>query len=341
VAMKDYYKILGVSQSAPEEKIRRAYRTLARRYHPDVNPDKGSTEKFKDIAEAYQVLTDPVARKKYLDDYAVFLRTAASAKIKAYQAAAERRAASGNYYEQQKRDYRAIKAWQSKAKTGQEPEAPPAYTSVIKRGIDKAKARLAPLASRLRLGAKPLAEGAISKLSLIEVPVTLQEAIYGVKKTVNIEEPEGERKINVTIPAGVRSGSIVRLKSPRAPDEEVVLVVRLERHSHISIDAQGLVVDIPITVGEAVSGATIKVPTLDDQVMVKLQPNTQSGAKIRVKDKGIPGKDGPGDLFVRVLVRVPESELAVGLKEKCAELDLYYEAPVRAAVPKTLLEPWS
>ena len=340
--MKDYYKILGLSSSSPENRIRRAYRTLARRYHPDVNPDKDSTDKFKEIAEAYRVLVDPLERRAYDTKYSDYLKNISNAKIKAYQQAAEKRAATEKYYEQQKRDIAAIKAWQSKIydRKGFSPFKALANWPIKQfRAVKTFGAWLAGRAGRAFKETTSPNPG-VFKVSVIEVPVTFKEAIYGAKKQLSIDEPGGERKIKIAIPPGVQTGTIVRLKSSSAPNEEMVLVARLEKHPALSIDQQGLCVEIPVTINEAVSGATIKVPGLDEELLVKLPPNTQSGSKIRVKDKGIPGGEPRGDLFVKVLVRVPESEYAVGLKEKSADLELYYEKPVRENLPKSLLEKW-
>ncbi|NLF25368.1 MAG: DnaJ domain-containing protein [Deltaproteobacteria bacterium] len=340
--MKDYYKILGLSSSSSEGRIRRAYRTLARRYHPDVNPNSDSADKFKDIAEAYRVLVDPLARRAYDAKYNDHLKNVSNAKIRAYQRAAEKRAATEKYFEQQKRDIAAIKAWQSVVHEGKgfsRIKALVDWTVKQYRVIKGFGVWLVKRVTQL-FKERTVPHSDVFKVSVIEVPVTFKEAVYGAKKQISIDEPEGPRKIKVVIPPGVQTGTIVRLKSSSAPKEEVVLVVRLEKHPALSIDQNGLCVEIPITINEAVSGATIKVPGLDQELLVKLPPNTQSGAKIRVKDRGIPGGEPHGDLFVRVLVQVPESAYAVGLKEKSADLDLYYEKPVRGNLPKSLLEEW-
>jgi len=342
--VKDYYKILGVSLSASEDRIRRAYRTLARRYHPDVNPTKESTERFKDIAEAYRVLSDAQARKKYDAKLALHLERATHAKLRAYQQAAEKRAVTEKYYEQQKRDLTAIKAWQTRLAANKVyyPLHLKSVVDWLRRGPKQLKALAKTAFCHLGQMFKKPQDRVVSRVSVIDLPLTLKEAIYGVKKEISLKEPGGERRVKVSIPAGVRTGSIVRLKSSSSLDEEMILVVRLEKHPAVSIDQQGLTVEIPVTIHEAISGASIKVPGLEEEIIIKLPPNTQSGTRIRVKGKGLPGKEKEeaGDLFVRILVRVPESEYAVGLKEKSAELDLYYEKPVRENLPKTLLETW-
>ena len=117
-----------------------------------------------------------------------------------------------------------------------------------------------------------------------------------------------------------------------------MVIARVARHPFLSIQPHGLTVQIPITIGEAIAGATIKVPTLDDPAMLKIPPNTQSGAEFRLKGRGLVEKDGPGDLVIKILINVPESVNAVGIKDKAAGLDQYYEQNVRQNYPKSLLE---
>ena len=99
---------------------------------------------------------------------------------------------------------------------------------------------------------------------------------------------------------------------------------------------KGLIIEVPITVHEAVSGASFMVPTLDEPSTLKVAPGTQSGTEIRLKEKGIEGKDGRGDLFIRIMIRIPEAIGAVGLDEKGAALDAYYESSVRQHLPKSI-----
>jgi curved DNA-binding protein len=177
------------------------------------------------------------------------------------------------------------------------------------------------------------------KVSVLEVSITIKEAILGTKKTIEIVEPEGLRKVSVKIPPGVRNGSVVRLQGRGLPREDLVLVIRIAYHPYLSIHPKGLVVEIPVTVHEAIAGATIMVPTLEEPAAIKIPAGTNSGTELRVKEKGVPLKDGGrGDLFVRILVKIPEHPEAVGLKEKANELSLYYETPVRDGMPKSLLE---
>ena len=361
----NYYQILGLNSSATDAEIRRAYRILARRYHPDVNPGEASVEKFKAIAEAYDVLSDPVKRKQFDIMLERQQGTYGSKQFHAYQEHIKRRTATEKYYQAQKADYEQIKAWQGQA--GSRPRASfkpqegpsskierPSRTAQsvnLKRdlkfpgvGLDL-KERLLQANTALQgwLGkvfpSLPQQKTAnVTKISILETSVTINDIINGARKTIEIEEPEGRRKIKVKIPIGTRDGALLRLKSTTCPNEEIVVIVRVAKHPFLSIQPRGLTLQVPITIGEAISGATISIPTLKEPASLKIPPNTQSGSEFRLKGSGLPEKEGAGDLIVRVLVRVPESSNAVGIKEKAVELDRYYEQGVRQNLPKSLLQ---
>lgn len=325
--MKDYYKIMGLSPSASHEKIRSAYRTLARRYHPDVNPGKSSAEKFKEIAEAYNVLKSSERRRKYDREYAAYQYQKVDARVKAYRNTQEQeqKRAADQYYREQRKDYEEIKRWQRPAGT-----PAPDLSGSLRRAARALFARFA--------GERGGEAVAVRQLSVIELSISMREAVFGTTRTVSVEGGGSRRTLKVRVQAGAKSGGIVRMRVKSHPAEEVLCIIKLERLPGIALEQEGLVIDLPVTVHEAIAGATVAVPTFEEPVMVKIQPGTQSGAKIRVKGKGIAHPDGAGDLFVRVMIQVPESDLAVGIKEKSAELNPYYENPVRARLPKNLNE---
>jgi curved DNA-binding protein len=346
--VKNYYEILGVNISATSEEIRRAYRILARRYHPDMNPDL-SEEKFKTIAEAYTVLSDSDRRQNYDLELEAHLRK--NSRTNGFEA----------YRRAQRSSKKAARTTSSNTRqTG--PSANYSNgTSASGLGVSFSEmlGEIPAMGGALKRYAKSIAkqgQGYVSwlwghhepidsktvhslKVSVLEVSITIKEAILGTKKTIEIVEPEGLRKVSVKIPPGVRNGSVVRLQGRGLPREDLVLVIRIAYHPYLSIHPKGLVVEIPVTVHEAIAGATIMVPTLEEPAAIKIPAGTNSGTELRVKEKGVPLKDGGrGDLFVRILVKIPEHPEAVGLKEKANELSLYYETPVRDGMPKSLLE---
>jgi len=350
--MENYYEVLSVNSSATEDEIRRAYRILARRYHPDVNPGKVNSDKFRKIAEAYETLNDSEKRRQYDIELESSQRKQFNQRYKGYASTSSqgtttpRGTATDRYYEAQKADYEKIRKMQAKhaataatqvrtPKPGTLPDLKALYGQVRK----GAKSFLKYAAYKPKDESKPKGRKVqVSKISIIEVSITMHDVINGIRKTVEIQDDNTSRKINVRIPPAVKNGSIIRMRANNLPGEEIVLIIRIAKHPMLSIESKGLILEIPVTVNEAISGSNIKIPTLEDPVMLKIPPNTHGGTDFRLRGKGIKNKEGDGDLFARVTIRVPESAHAVGIKEKAAELDEYYENPVRKELPKSLLE---
>lgn len=341
--MENHYETLGLNTSASVEEIRRAYRILARRYHPDVNPGKSAAEeKFKKIAEAYSILSDVEKKKKYDIDLERILSQDKFFGYQTFQNAQDRQQRARKRY--QESQARAAQHAQQKPSPQQKqaakpkgtppPEIKPSFISAISDSLQKGLGKV--IGTHSSESPRPKAKQ--HKMSVIEVSVSIRDAVYGVKKTVEISEPEGQRKISVAIPPGVRNGSVVHLRSKSPLVEELIIIVRLASHPHLSIQTRGLVAEIPITIQEAITGASISVPTLEDQVSIRIPPASTSGTEIRIPEKGLFQKEGTrGDLFIRLMIQVPQSPEAVGLKDKAKELDAYYETPVRANLPKSLL----
>ncbi|MBX7145315.1 MAG: DnaJ domain-containing protein [Oligoflexia bacterium] len=368
--MINHYATLGLHTSATPEEIRRAYRILARRYHPDVNPGKASEEKFKSIAQAYDVLSDEKRKQAYDLELEQALRDKAAMGFKAYQQATKAHvSARKRFYEAKHENFGKLQPEGPEIAPDPTPP-PPSQPGLADLWYKAKKAFLGPPARRARptpgpkrasprpesagrpgfqtRPAEPVPERPISqdlhqpsvvRISVVEVSVSLRDAVYGVRKTVEVSEPEGSRKISVNVPPGVRSGSVVHLRSKGTHSEDLVVVIRVATHPFLSMAPRGLICEIPITVGEALSASSISIPTLEDPVVVKIPPGCQSGTELRLRGKGAPQKDGTrGDLFIRFMVMLPESPEAVGLKDKAQALEAYYEKQVRQALPKTLLD---
>lgn len=337
MAKTDYYEILGVPASASQSEIQRAYRTLARRYHPDVNPGSKTDEKFKTIAEAYRVLKDPAERRKYDLQFDRFTGEFYRQKLK-------------NYAEQAKKQYEKGRHRKDTSSTRPQPKAKTKKKAETKKTRPLVEIVLqnfgASLGERLRnplsflhrkKRSAPPGSSPVSSISIIELSLTVEEAVSGVKKNIEVAEPEGERKVSVHIPPGARSGSVIRLRNKKKGDEEILLIVQLVSHPFLSIERRGLVIELPITVEEALRGASISVPTLDDAVMLKIPAGSQSGSYVRLNGQGIKGKDGErGDLFYRLMIRNPEPPEAVGLADKVGALTPYYSQSVRNHLPKQI-----
>lgn len=338
--MEDFYALLGVNSSATPEELRRAYRILARRYHPDVNPGKASEEKFKSIAEAYSTLSDPDRRRSYDIDYELMRRKTGDARINAYRRQHEDqfRARSRYYAENEKK---AAAQAQAGPKAPPTAEVPPLFGELRRAASNFAQTAGAFVRRKPR---KTEAQNQVSgtrtpRLSIIEVSVSMRDAIVGVKKTIEIAEPEGTRKVSVRIPPGVKNGSVIRLRANNQSAEELVMILRVASHPFLSIQAKGLVAEIPVTIQEALQGASITVPGLEESLVVKIPAGSQSGTELRIHGKGIRDRDGNrGDLFYRLLIKLPSATEAPGLKEKTAEVEKYYESGVRQSLPARLLE---
>jgi DnaJ-class molecular chaperone len=344
--MKNHYQTLGLHSSASADEIRRAYRILARRYHPDLNPGQLNAERFRNISEAHEVLSDAQKRASYDTQIESLQSEHLNRGFVAFERSQSRRSGAGSKRASQTAAQFTSKTSRSKS-TASQTDAQPPPTKKIRKVTDHFRDLLR---NAVGLTAKqPQQESrrpvstaevrGVAKVSVIEVSVSIHDAILGVKKAIEIPEPEGQRKLSVRIPAGVKNGSVIRLRAKNSPGEDIVLIVRVAAHPFLSIHSRGLVAEVPITIQEAIIGANISVPTLEEPVSIKIPAGSQSGSEIRLKNRGIISKDGGrGDLFIRLLIKVPDSPEAVGLKQLTSELEKYYSTAVRQDFPKSLAE---
>ena len=335
--MQNHYATLGLNSSATAEEIRRAYRILARRYHPDVNPGRSSEEIFKKISEAYSVLSDPEKKRGYDIDLETDTRRTGFAADRAF-----RKAASAAMHEAARKRFQ-----KQQTQTSKEAESNNPSNKKTAQHETQEKAKKEGIVSRFTSGFKNKLFGSIQKKSskqrvnkvlVVEISLSMRDAIFGIKKAIEIVDGDSPRKISIKVPPGTRNGNIVHLRSTKGEGEEIFIIARVANHNFLSISQKGLIVEVPITVGEAVNGASISVPTLEDPITIKIPPGSQSGSEIRVKERGIHLKDRTrGDLFYRLQIKIPESSDAIGLKERCVELDSYYGTQVRHSLPQSLV----
>jgi DnaJ-class molecular chaperone len=209
----------------------------------------------------------------------------------------------------------------------------------LKKSIIKAREIFAPEEPQKQ---KPQSQGPrITSLSLLEVSISIFEAITGHKKTVEIAEHEGvSRKVSVVIPPGARQGSVIRMRSNEDESEEIIMIIRIAPHPWLSVSHRGLTMEIPITVEEAIAGAKIQVPSLADPLLVTVEPGMQSGSEVRLKGQGITSPDGSrGDLYIRFMIKVPAASTSDDVAEKAQELTPFYTEEVRKHIPRSILEP--
>ena len=291
---KDYYRILGVPRTASTKDIKRAYRKLARQYHPDVNPgDKAAEEKFKEINEAYEVLSDPEKRKKY---------DALGADWQRWQQAGGRSQdfdwsqwAAGPGGQRVYVHYGSPEDLEDLF--GEQSPFSDFFTSIFGGGVSSRTARR-PVPRRGRDVEHP-------------ITITLEEAYHGTRRLLQI----GDRRIEAKIPPGVRTGSRVRLAGQGEPGRnggaagDLYLVIQVTPHPTFEREGDDLYVEIPVDIYTAVLGGEVRVPTLDGAVMLKIPPQTQAGKTFRLSGKGMPRLNDPrshGDLYARVKLVLPD-----------------------------------
>ena len=293
MAQRDFYEVLDVARNATADEIKKAYRRLARRFHPDVNPgDKTAEAKFKEAQAAYDALSDPETRKRY-DTFG--------------HAGLQGAAAGPNA---------GASAWSAS-------QAPPGFETVdfhqfFGGGTEGAQAGGGIFDDLLgRFGARRSGsrQGADQEASLL---IPFATSIFGGPTNVEIDHDDGSREtLEIRIPIGTMPGAKLRLKGRGAPGiaggahGDLTVLVSIEPHKQFRRDNNDLVLDLPVTVDEAVLGAKVDVPTLNGpNVSLTLPPGSSGGQKLRVRGKGVPAhKDMPvGDLFVVVKVMVPKAD---------------------------------
>ncbi len=345
-AMHNHYKTLGLTNAASQLEIRRAYRILARRYHPDVNPDADNGEVFKSIALAYAVLSDPEKRRQYdielkqsdesLEE--TFERAREALRRNQQAAAYARQQQAAPSHPKQKphppsSPNRSAKATSSPAVT----RSPLKHLSVAPlRAIESIRKAM----KFARSKAQTLTPPRLKQLSVVELSISITDAIRGARRTVEVPHSlRGTKKVSVAIPPGVRTGSIIRLRSKERPDAEVVLIITVENHPWLSLSERGLTMEVPLTIAEAIEGAKIQVPSLGDPLLVTVEPLTQSGKEVRLKNQGIAARDGTrGDLYIKFIVKIPSQPLPAEIQSLTELTSELYQVPVRQHLPSRLFE---
>jgi len=290
VQYKDYYEILGVPRNATQEEIQRAYRKLARKYHPDVNKEPGAEEKFKEINEAYEVLKDPEKRKRY---------DQLGAHWKAGQ------------------EFRPPPGWDIHFDFGTgggsgvediffggESGFSDFFELLFGRGRRKYGNR-GPFTGG---GFTWVRDGADQEAT---IRITLEEAYHGATKAITL--PQTNKTYEVKIPAGILPGQKIRLAGQGSPgigggkSGDLYLRVEIEPHPKYRLEGRDIYMDLPVTPWEAALGVDVSVDTLGGSITVRIPPGTQSGQKLRLRGKGMPNPRGtPGDLYAVVQIKVPK-----------------------------------
>ncbi|MBF2000935.1 MAG: DnaJ domain-containing protein [Synechococcales cyanobacterium M58_A2018_015] len=293
---KDYYATLGVSKTATAEEIKQAYRKLARKYHPDVNPgDKAAEARFKEINEAYEVLSDADKRRKY-DQFGQYWNRAGGA---GWPGGAQGADFGGFDFSQYANFDDFIN--ELLGRFGGAPGSGRTYSYRTSTGPSTGFGGF----NDFGFGDPTATTGQDieSKLTL-----SLGEAFNGVQKRLNL----GNEVITVRIPPGAKPGSRIRVKgkgqmTPYSRQRgDLYLVVEIQPHSFFQFEGDNLLCEVPITPDEAVLGATIEVPTPDGTVAVNIPAGIRSGQTLRLRGKGWRNPNGSrGDQLVRVVIVPP------------------------------------
>ncbi|HEY9623741.1 MAG TPA: DnaJ C-terminal domain-containing protein [Crinalium sp.] len=316
---KDYYAVLGVSKTASADEIKQAFRRLARKYHPDMNPgDKAAEAKFKEVNEAYEVLSDVDKRKKY-DQFGQYWKQAGSW------------APGGASPDMNGFDF---------SQYGSFDEFINELLGRFGNGAGAPGGRQRAYSYRPGATAGPGGPGGFGGFNDfggfdnqpgstgldLESTLTLSfaEAFHGVQQRLSV----GSEVITVRIPPGAKPGSRIRVKGKGQATPynqqrgDLYLKIELKPHAFFQFEGDNLVCEVPIAPDEAVLGAAIDVPTPDGRVTMNIPAGIRSGQSLRLRGKGWPKKDGRGDQLVRVVI-VPPKDLTPTERE-------YYEK-IRAA----------
>jgi len=289
---KDYYQVMGVARNATQDEIKRAYRQLARKHHPDVSKATDAEARFKELGEANEVLKDPEKRAAY-----------------------DR--LGSNWKKGQ--DFQPPPDWNTNFETGSQDfggqdtgEQSDFFESLFRRGF-----------SRRQAGAAG-AQGyhAHGQDSHAKIQISLEEAYHGGSRRVTLQMPQvdadgqvvlREHPIEFTIPRGVRAGQRIRLAGQGGPGMgdgqrgDLYLEVEFLPHKHYRVDKHDVYLDLPVAPWEAALGAVIEVPTPSGTVELTVPAGSAEGRKLRLKGRGIPGKT-PGDFYFVLKIALPPAD---------------------------------
>jgi curved DNA-binding protein len=297
---KDYYKIMGVARDASQDELKRVYRRLARKFHPDVSKEANAEARFKEVQEAYEVLKDPQKRAAY-DQLGSNWR--------------------------QGQEFRPPPDWGqnfefSGASFGEEGGFSDFFSSLFGQRAGRARGA--------GVGGRGFAMAGDDQVATIEID--LEDAYRGGSQTIELKGPQmGDdgrvtmqpRTLKITIPAGIVEGQRIRLAGQGSPGHgggpagDLYLEVRLRKHRLFQVDGRDVTLTLPVAPWEAALGATVPTPTLAGPVDLRIPANAKAGQRLRLKGRGLPGST-PGDQYVVLKIVLPpaDSEQARALYER-------------------------
>ncbi len=316
---RDYYEILGLSRDASNEEIKKVYRRLARQYHPDLNPgNKEAEEKFKDIGEAYEVLSDQTKRAQY-DQFSRFWNQRGFRNRQAPQAKTWGDRAAGSRTGTEEVDFSEFPDFNSFVDQliGRRQESRNGETSSPASSPGEA----------FRPGTKKYAKTFSSSPNRRDVEarltLPLEKAYLGGYERIRLEDG---RSLEVKLPVGMVTGQSIRLKEQGIAGGDLYLKITVEPHPFFKLDGEDIYCQVPITPSEAVLGGQVEVPTLDGRVKMKIPAGVRFGQRLRLANKGYPTDNGRrGDQLVEIQIVVPRdiSPQEQELYEKLRQIETF------------------
>jgi curved DNA-binding protein len=304
---RDYYDVLGVARNASSEDIQRSYRKLAREYHPDVNKDPGAEERFKEVAEAYDVLSDPDTRRRY-DAFGHDFRQVPEG-VDADTWARARAGAGASAGAGAGRGGRRRSGFGGGPRPGAGDgtwEFSSGFGGADDIDLDDLFGGLFGGRGGPR-GWGPM-PGADQEAELV---LTVEEAYRGGRRSITLQGPDGPRNYDVDIPPGVLDGQRIRLagqggRGTGGAPGDLYLVVRIAPDSRFRLEGRDIHVELRVSPWEAVLGTTVALDTPGGEAKVRVPPGSSSGRRLRLKGRGMPNTRGPaGDLYAEVRIMVP------------------------------------
>ncbi len=289
---QDFYQTLGVPRTASQDDIQRAYRRLARQYHPDVNHDPGAEDRFKDVSEAYDVLSDPGTRRRYDAFGADFRQVPEDMDPETFRRS---RAGAGS----------SAGGGQARGARGS-----PGF-SYSSGDIDIEDLLGGFFGGRAGRGARgwgPI-PGADQEA---ELEITVEEAYRGARRSISLSGDGARATLDVNVPAGVTDGQRIRLAgqggrgTEGAANGDLYLIVRIAPHPRYRLDGRDLYVNLLLAPWEAALGTSVALDTPGGEAKVKVPSGTSTGRRLRLRGRGLPNPRGkPGDLFAEAKIMVP------------------------------------
>ncbi len=320
---EDYYALLGVSKNASPDELQKAYRTLARKYHPDLNPDdKAAQQKFKDIQKAYDVLNEPEKRKMYDQFGPEFERMGAGGPFPGGGGAGQGGFSFEDIFGGASGAGGPGGGFQFDGDLGDIFRQFGGGQGDPRRGRGRGRAAQQP-AKGVDLTA--------------ELTIPFATAVLGGEASISVRREGNQDAIQVKIPAGVESGKKMRLRGQgepgpgRAPAGDLLVTLSVAPHPCFKRIGNNLELRLPITFAEAALGATVDVPTPGGTVSLKIPPGSNSGRRLRVKGQGVQAKSA-GDLYVELQIKLPEQlgqEIDEKTREAIERIDQLYNGSVR------------